>query len=88
MTAKFAIMRFGTMAALALTMAACDRPTLPVAHARRNSDGWLTGAPDQASKDERLERYLRGFDQPMWEVGERYAHVEQALRDGNWALAA
>lgn len=24
----------------------------------------------------------------MWEVGERYGHVEQALRDRNWLLAA
>ncbi|OGT55975.1 MAG: hypothetical protein A3E01_14560 [Gammaproteobacteria bacterium RIFCSPHIGHO2_12_FULL_63_22] len=24
----------------------------------------------------------------MWEVGERYEHVEQAIRDGNWPLAA
>ncbi|KSF66371.1 hypothetical protein AO941_20930 [Pseudomonas aeruginosa] len=24
----------------------------------------------------------------MWEVGERYRHVEQALRDENWDLAA
>lgn len=51
-------------------------------------DGWLTGAPDQQARTERLEQYLRGFDQPMWEIGERYQRVEQALRDENWELAA
>lgn len=51
------------------------------------ADGWLTGAETDAVRVERLERYLRGFDQPMWEVGERFEHVEQALRDKNWALA-
>ncbi len=48
---------------------------------------WVSGAPDQLTKDKRLEKYLRGFDQPMWEVGERYDRVEQALRDENYKLA-
>lgn len=40
------------------------------------SNRWLSDAPDEQARLERLERYLRGFDQPMWEVGERYDHVE------------
>lgn len=27
--------------------------------------GWITGAPDDAARFERIERYLRGYDQPM-----------------------
>ena len=67
---------------IATVAGACSRE-----QATPKGDGWLTGAPDEASRVERLERYLRGFDQPMWEVGERYQSVEQALRDENWALA-
>lgn len=49
---------------------------------------WLVDAPDEKTRLERLESYLRGFDQPMWEVGMRYDHVEQAIADRNWALAS
>lgn len=70
---------------LLASVVGCNRPD---AHAPPPANaGWLAGAPDEATRVERLERYLRGFDQPMWEVGERYRHVEQALRDENWALA-
>lgn len=67
---------------LMIAVGACSKePAAP------KGDGWLTNAPDEATRNERLERYLRGFDQPMWEVGERYQRVEQALHDKNWALA-
>jgi len=75
------------IALFGLMLTACNQAAPPASPPARG-DGWLTGAPDQATKDERLEKYLRGFDQPMWEVGERYERVEQALRDENWALAA
>lgn len=52
------------------------------------SSHWLQDAPSDDERFMRLARYLRGFDQPMWEVGERYQRVEQALRDQNWDLAA
>ena len=77
----------GLVALFGLMLTACNQAT-PPASASERGNGWLTGAPDQATKDERLEKYLRGFDQPMWEVGERYERVEQALRDENWALAS
>lgn len=49
--------------------------------------GWLTGADNDQSRFERLEQYLRGFDQPMWEVGERYQAVHTALSRNNFELA-
>lgn len=49
--------------------------------------GWITGAPDDAARFERVERYLRGFDQPMWEVGDRYEKLHEALERGNYELA-
>ena len=78
------VLGLAAVATLALTAGVLSAHAASPSH----GDGWLTGAPDQATKDQRLEKYLRGFDQPMWEVGERYEHVEQALRDENWPLAA
>ena len=37
--------------------------------------GWLLEAESDSERFELLQRYLRGFDQPMWEVGERYRLV-------------
>jgi hypothetical protein len=59
-----------------LTRAADDAP-----------DGWLQGAHDDVQRFERLERYLGGFSRSMWEVGERYARLHEALQGGNYALA-
>jgi len=82
MPSRCSVVNGALMILLTMAIGACSQPA-PVPQA----DGWLTGAPDEATRNERLERYLRGFDQPMWEVGERYRHVEQALQDENWALA-
>ena len=49
---------------------------------------WITKAPSESVKDQRIEKYLRGFDQPMWEVGERYQHIKQAIADKNFELAS
>lgn len=51
-------------------------------------DEWITGAASDQERFKRLERYLRGFDQPMWEVGERYEKIHAALARGNFELAA
>lgn len=48
---------------------------------------WITKAPSESVRDQRIEQYLRGFDQPMWEVGERYGHIQQAIKDQNFDLA-
>ena len=48
---------------------------------------WITGAPGDAARFERIERYLRGFDQAMWEVGDRYEKLHEALERGNYELA-
>ncbi|WP_416193096.1 hypothetical protein [Nitrobacter sp. TKz-YC01] len=48
---------------------------------------WLVGAPDDAARFALLQRQLRGFDQPMWEVGERFERVHAALERGNYPLA-
>ena len=49
--------------------------------------GWLHEAPSDAERFTLLQRYLRGFDQPMWEVGERYRLIHDALGRDNFELA-
>lgn len=50
--------------------------------------GWLSQAPSDSERSALLEQQLRGFDVAMWEVGERFERAEQAIVDGNHALAA
>ncbi|MFZ2628291.1 MAG: hypothetical protein WAX67_05355 [Rugosibacter sp.] len=51
------------------------------------SPDWLTGAGSDAERFELLQKYLRGFDQPMWEVGERFRSIHEALSRNNYELA-
>ncbi len=51
------------------------------------SNDWLLDAPDDTERFRRLQRYLRGFDQPMWEVGNRWRGVHDALTHDNYDLA-
>jgi hypothetical protein len=50
-------------------------------------DDWLLGASDDAERFRRLQQQLRGFDQPMWEIGERFTRIHDALGRGNYELA-
>jgi hypothetical protein len=52
-----------------------------------DSKYWITEAASDPQRFERIEKYLRGFDQPMWEVGERYEKLYAALTLGNFELA-
>ncbi len=52
------------------------------------SDGWLGRLEDDAERFRALESYLGGFSSAMWEVGERYRHLHQALEDDNLPLAS
>ena len=54
----------------------------------KKSPDWLTGAGSDAERFELLQKYLRGFDQPMWEVGERFRSIHEALSRDNYELAA
>lgn len=51
------------------------------------SNNWLQDADSDADRFKKLEIYLRGFDQPMMEVGERYQRTYDAIKDKNWELA-
>jgi len=49
--------------------------------------GWLLEAESDAARFALIQRYLRGFDQPMWEVGERYRSMHEALTRSNFEMA-
>lgn len=51
------------------------------------TNNWLKDAESDAERFRKLEIYLRGFDQPMWEVGERYEDLYHAIKYNNWQLA-
>lgn len=51
------------------------------------SDGWLGRLDDHGERFRELERYLGGFSSAMWEVGERYERLHQALEADNGELA-
>ncbi len=53
-----------------------------------DSKRWIIEAANDAERFQRIEKYLRGFDQPMWEVGERYEKIHASLVRGNFELAS
>ena len=55
---------------------------------KKTSNHWLTEAESDGERFKRLETYLRGFDQPMWEVGHRYEKVYEAIDNKNYELAS
>lgn len=54
----------------------------------KKSNHWLLDEANHEARFKKLETYLRGFDQPMWEVGQRYEFMHQALQRNNYDLAA
>lgn len=55
--------------------------TLPV-----QAEDWLIDA-DEDTRAERLSSYLGGFSAAMWEVGNRWERMVQAIHDDNFELA-
>lgn len=51
------------------------------------ANDWLLAAANDEERFRRLQQQLRGLDQPMWEVGERYRHIHEALLRENYDLA-
>lgn len=63
------------------------RPGKLVSDDKLQPDDWLLGAASDEERFRGLQQQLRGFDQPMWEVGERFARIHEALRRENYDLA-
>ncbi len=73
---------------LAGCLASLAAPATQASEEEKASNHWLADAPNEQVKTQRLEKYLRGFDQPMWEVGERYESIVDAIKDKNYDLAS
>lgn len=58
-----------------------------MADEQKKPTGWLSEAESDEKRFQLLQKYLRGFDQPMWEVGERYQSMHTALTRNNPELA-
>ena len=52
-----------------------------------NPNDWLLNADSDNERFGLLQRYLRGFDQPMLETGVRFEALYEALKRENFALA-
>ncbi|TVS09495.1 MAG: hypothetical protein EA417_20295 [Gammaproteobacteria bacterium] len=76
------------MPVMALLAGCSDVEVERGANAEPISDGWLGRFEDDAERFRALEGYLGGFSSAMWEVGERYRHLHQALEDDNLPLAS
>jgi len=51
-------------------------------------DDWLLGAPTDTERFRRLQQQFIGFAQPMWEIGERFTRIHEALGRSNYERAA
>lgn len=50
-------------------------------------NSWLLGESNTERRWKKVQTYLRGFDQPMLETGQRYQAIHQAVADSNYELA-
>ncbi len=74
----------------AITVAACSNgpSQSPIESKDLNPNkDWLLFAESDAERYRLIQTQLRGFDQPMWEVGERYRMFHEALQNENYPLA-
>lgn len=81
------LMRPAMIPILALCLVAAD----PCENASRAEEltqsDWLLRAESDEARFRLLQKQLRGFDQPMWEVGERFEQLHDALNRENYELA-
>ncbi|PHR56125.1 MAG: hypothetical protein COA43_14445 [Robiginitomaculum sp.] len=75
---------------MAVNLAACTKTdnTHSVNSKVLTERDWLLGVEGEDARMELLQRYLRGFDQPMLEVGQRYQAIYDALNVKNYELAS
>lgn len=73
--------------AVAISGSAAQPPSPTLAPVAEKKKGWLLEAETDAERFKLLQKYLRGFDQPMWEVGERFEGMHAALSRNNFELA-
>lgn len=52
------------------------------------TNNWLLDAENDEERFKRVEQMFAGFSGAMAEVGDRYQHTHDAIKDGNYALAS
>jgi hypothetical protein len=80
---------------IALTAAGCEQQmatapqneAAPVAAPARTPNDWLFNLEGEDARLGQLQLQLRGADVAMWEIGERYEGLHEALSRGNFQLA-
>lgn len=73
---------------LCASLCSCSSQPDPMDQRDGSPNDWLLSAPDDDARFRLLQTQLRGFDQPMWEVGERFERIHTALERRNYPLAA
>ncbi len=53
----------------------------------RSANHWLRNAANDEERYASIERQFRGFDHAMWETGERYRAMHDAIARANYDLA-
>jgi hypothetical protein len=48
---------------------------------------WLLSAPNETERFRRVQQQFGGFERSMWEVGERFRRIHEALQRRNFELA-
>lgn len=76
------------IALLAITLAlAVTASGIRASAEELTQNDWLLRAENDEARFRLLQKQMRGFDQPMWEVGERFERLHDALRRENYELA-
>ena len=90
MTAKATrILAAAAAVAFAVAASACEPRTAPAPAepAQRAPTDWLFNLADEEARLAQLQLQLRGLDVAMWEIGERYRGLHEALTRQNFDLA-
>lgn len=80
-------MRTAAAVIVALILTACSPSRGEPEAPQVSRNDWLVGAANDEERFRLIQRQMRGFDQPMWEVGERFGRLHDALQRENYELA-
>lgn len=76
------------IASVAITLlTGCDAAAPQRTSDKPRPNDWLLSAENDEARFKLIQRQMRGFDQPMWEVGERFERLHDALERENYELA-
>ncbi|MBG0796558.1 hypothetical protein IYX23_02445 [Methylocystis sp. L43] len=80
-------MKKANIIALTLFLVGAGSPGSAAEAEELSQNDWLLRAENDNARFRLLQQQMRGFDQPMWEVGERFERLHDALQRENYELA-